>query len=269
MTPNTQLSQEDLRKLLKESHIHCLVGYGLSGECGIPTFNDLLRGVWSVPTANWNPFVSERNREWVLNELNWKKALIRSRENAVPYRVLSLLQELFKLEVATQCVDGLIGYNGVKQPVELFGNVFANRCHECGEYFPRINSIDLQSCTRCGGTVWPDIAMFGWNDHHEIQEAWRQRLPKDGLLLQIGADLLLMPYGNAPANKELHCRMLELTINEFRYVTETGCKSVLKYADVRKAIKMQPQWPSNLPMEKDLADSGMNIGLHYLLWLTS
>ena len=76
MTPNAKLSLEALRKLLTESHILCLVGYGLSAECGGPMFNDLLVGVWSVPSAHLNPFVSEKNQEWVRNALLWKKNII-------------------------------------------------------------------------------------------------------------------------------------------------------------------------------------------------
>jgi NAD-dependent SIR2 family protein deacetylase len=265
MTFNTQLSLDGIRKLLNESHKQCLVGYGLSEECGVPTFEDQLRGVWSAPSVNWNPFLSESVQERVLSLLRWKKYIIQSRRNAAPYQMLSLLQECLKLDVATQCVDGLIGLNGVKHPVELFGNVLSNRCHVCSELSPHASNIDTPTCIQCGGICWPDIAMFAWNDHREFQEAWRQQLPKNALLLQIGTDPLLMPYGNVPSGKGLQCRVLELTVNKFRYVTENGDISTLKYEDVLKAVKKQAPQPASIPMPP--AESGLSIGMYCLLWL--
>lgn len=265
MSFNKQLSLEEIFQLLNESHKQCLIGYGLSEECGVPTFEDQLRGVWSAPSENWNPFVIESVQKRALKLLQWKKHIIHSRRNAAPYQVLSLLQERFKLEVATQCVDGLIGLNGVKHPVELFGNVLSNRCHVCLEHSPHASNIATPTCIRCGGLCWPDIAMFGWNDHREFQEAWRQQFPKNALLLQIGADPLLMPYGNVPSGKELQCRVLELTANKFRYVTENGYISTLKYEDFLKAVKSRPPSPSSIPMPP--AESGLSLGMYYLLCL--
>lgn len=77
---------------------------------------------------------------------------------------LSKLEEMGKLKaVITQNIDGLHQAAGSKNVYELHGSVHRNYCVKCNAFYDAnfiLNSKEVPTCTKCGGTVKPDVVLY-------------------------------------------------------------------------------------------------------------
>jgi NAD-dependent SIR2 family protein deacetylase len=249
---------------LEKPQKFCLVGYGLSAECHAPHFCDILKGVWSDLPGRINPFHSAEHTTIVRGWFEWRKALIRTRLDAPPYRALARLQAVMRLQVATQCVDGLAGLNGVEGVSELYGNVFAARCHLCGHSWIADPEVQQpEQCPHCTGDIWPDVAMFGWNPQENVGSNWGNRLPAKALLLLIGDELDLAPHPKMLVGDMDGCSIVRVTANGF-FVTCNNVRSYLPGKEIEREMEKRP-WPGTLPKLPD--QKSLHRSVLCLLWL--
>lgn len=231
---------------LEKPYRFCLIGYGFSQECQVPHFQDIQKGVWSGSPNRIDPFRSADHARLVRNWFEWRMALIRARRDAPPYRALARIQATLGLSVATQCVDGLAGANGVAEVVELYGNVFAARCHRCGRGWPAdMEAQHAEACPLCGGGLWPDVAMFGRNSRDRIANHWIDSPPSRTLALQIGDEPDLAPYPalSAAALKEL--TFIHLSADDL-VLSRQDARGRLPMKAIEAEMANQP-WPADLP----------------------
>jgi len=246
MPLHSTLSPASLLNHLDKPYRFCLVGYGFSRECQVPHFHDIQKGVWSGPPNRIDPFRSADHATLVRDWFEWRKSLIRARRDAPPYRALARLQSVLGLRVATQCVDGLAGFNGVAEVKELYGNVFAARCRQCGHgWRADFEAQHAGTCPHCGGALWPDVAMFDWNRRDRITERCIDSPPTRTLVLQIGEEPELAPYPalSAAAMKGVTC--LRLTADGAVLTRDDTCGH-LPIKAIEAEIAKQP-WPASLP----------------------
>ncbi len=145
-------------------NIGCLTGAGISAESGIPTFREK-DGVWSkmnpMEWATERGFRNNPDRVW-----EWyrqRRLNILSTEPNPAHKTLSQMEDDFNsLNISTQNIDGLHSRAGSSDVLELHGNIFRNKCIECGK--PFIIEEDTKSvprCLSCGGLIRPDVVWFG------------------------------------------------------------------------------------------------------------
>lgn len=204
-----------LQRFVNSKKLVCLVGYGLSEEAGnppIPQFDGILKGVWSSTPGNIDPFDNSKGQETVLGWLNWRKQII-NKKNRIGYfdSIVKLKQSLESMVVATQCVDGQLRRTDLPKVHELYGNIFDGRCSKCGTQQDIAKHI---SCTVCGGCVFPDVSMFGWNQKLETQRTILTAATSADAIILIGTDPMLAPLPELYATN-YSCRILEVVPSGF------------------------------------------------------
>ena len=129
-----------LTSALKDArHVCVLTGAGISAESGIPTFRDAQEGLWAKydPLQLATPEAFEDDPALVWRWYRWRRELV---AKAVPnpgHNALAQLTGLVpRLTLVTQNVDGLHQLAGNSDVIEYHGNLFVNRCSECGGASP-------------------------------------------------------------------------------------------------------------------------------------
>ena len=205
-----QLNLTALQRVVNSKKLVCLVGYGLSEEAGnpqIPQFDGVLKGVWSSTPGNVDPFDSGKGQETVLGWFNWRKQII-NKKNRTGYfdSIVKLKQSLESMVVATQCVDGQLRLTDLPEVHELYGNIFEGRCSQCGNKEDIAKQI---SCVSCGGCIFPDVSMFGWNRKLETLRTVQAAVNSADAIILIGTDPMLAPLHELyVANNS--CQILEV-----------------------------------------------------------
>lgn len=84
----------------------------------------------------------------------------------ITHKVLAELEKMGKLKaVITQNIDGLHQLAGSKNVIELHGATTRNYCEKCRKKYPSDYIYESKEavphCTVCGGTVRPDVTLYG------------------------------------------------------------------------------------------------------------
>ncbi|HDN97877.1 MAG TPA: NAD-dependent deacylase [bacterium] len=150
-----------IERLKHAENVTFLTGSGISKESGIPTFRGE-DGLWKnySPEELASPEGFMRDPQLVWDWYNWRRDIIRKAEPNRGHLIIKEFERFFNIYVITQNVDGLHEKTGVKNLVELHGNIFRNRCSRCGKMFGDIQSKKIPTC-ECGGLIRPDVVWFG------------------------------------------------------------------------------------------------------------
>lgn len=228
-------------KLLRAESPICIVGYGLNSEAGMPHFRDLIQGVWSHHDAQLNPLNSEENYRRIMNWYSCRKVHIRSNRHSLIYQSLRDLKMVMQLTVATQCIDGLAGLNGVQVEYELFGNVFQAKCHACrheDEFFPIEGDMASVVCPICGGRYFPNVSMFGWNAREATHSELIHKLAGSDCILMVGADKALLPFIQPEVWRRHNQLLLRISKGQIS-VLDSGEKLVISAREIAGHLKDQ------------------------------
>ncbi|ATD56044.1 NAD-dependent protein deacylase [Clostridium chauvoei] len=161
---------EKLTQILRESNnIVFFGGAGVSTASGIPDFrssnglfNEKLNLTFTPEQLVSHSFYIRYPKEF----FNFYKAKL-IYPNAKPngaHIALAKLEEMGKLKaVITQNIDGLHQAAGSKKVFELHGSVHRNYCVKCNSSYDVdfiLESKDVPTCTKCGGTIKPDVVLY-------------------------------------------------------------------------------------------------------------
>jgi len=150
----------------KCSRAAALTGAGISAESGVPTFRGK-EGLWGKfkpeQLATMDAFLSSPEIVW--EWYNWRRDLMSKVEPNPGHHALRDLEDFFdEFTVITQNVDNLHRLAGSGRVLELHGNIYRNKCVECGAIVEENLVIDpsaIPACRRCRGMIWPDVVWFG------------------------------------------------------------------------------------------------------------
>lgn len=205
-------SWKECLSTLKKQPTLCIIGYDFQAEFNMPHFKDTICGVWSEPESALNPFSSEASYHTVMNWLSWRKKIICQFEH--PERIpkfaqqqslaqLLELQQLLGFDIVDQTPSGFLATNRLGVIHEVYGNIKRAKCHGCGKRSESWQYVaatkKIITCEECGGRVFPDISMFGWNEQFDTKSILAKRLSEVENLLCIGADFNLHPFVEAKA----------------------------------------------------------------------
>jgi NAD-dependent SIR2 family protein deacetylase len=217
---------EALAALLRGRRLVVLTGAGCSTESGIPDY----RGPGTRARAR-NPiqhreFLTRpevRVRYWARSLLGWPR-FSSARPNPAHESLAALERAGHVLGLITQNVDRLHHAAGSQRVIELHGALARVRCLDCDAIEPRtelqerllslnpgfaersaellpdgdaelppeaVRAFQIAGCTRCGGTLKPDVVFFGDNVPPPTVEAAFAMLEQGDALLVVGSSLAI------------------------------------------------------------------------------
>jgi NAD-dependent deacetylase len=181
-------------------------GAGISAESGLGTFRGR-DGLWSrydpAEVASIESFKREPRKFWEFaREIGW--IFLTAKPNAA-HMALAELESMKRLDsVITQNVDGLHQRAGSKHVVEIHGNVGRMICTRCSatcateRILDRIAQQEVPTCDRCGGTLKPDIILFGEPLPDRAFDQALKKVRSADLLLAVGTSLEVYPAATLP-----------------------------------------------------------------------
>jgi len=204
------LIQQAADLLNQSQRIAILTGAGVSKESGVPTFRDVLDGLWSKydPQQLATPTAFKNNPKLVWDWYQFRRELMR---DAKPNPGHIALAELEKLKsetwLITQNVDDLHEQAGSKKVIHLHGNIARNKCFYACRGEPTL--IDIRSltweedagppaCPHCGRWVRPDVVWFGEMLTEQALEHALQVAQECDVMLVVGTSGLVSPASQLP-----------------------------------------------------------------------
>ncbi|AZK48982.1 NAD-dependent protein deacylase [Paenibacillus lentus] len=178
-------------------------GAGISTESGIPDFRSAA-GVYQQEKSSpyspeeilSRPFF-DRHPEVFYDFYKSKMIHLHAEPNPA-HRFLAWLEGEGQLDsVITQNIDGLHQKAGSRRVLELHGSIHRNYCMGCGRFHSLediMSSADsVPKCEACGGTVKPDVVLYGENLDNKVIENTVEAISEADLLLIGGTSLTVQP----------------------------------------------------------------------------
>lgn len=208
-TMDTKKPVKIAEAILESGKTVVLTGAGISTESGIPDFRSP-GGIWSrfdpgVMTSSMlygNPVGFYKQ---AVAMLKFFKEIKSAKPNRAHYILAEMEKEGYLSCVITQNIDGLHLKAGSEKVYEVHGNLRGGYCMSCGEktdfdlLAEKVRSgIVPPVCDSCGGTLRPDVVLFG----DELPECFMEATAEvEGcdLLLVIGSSLEVTPVNSLPA----------------------------------------------------------------------
>ena len=194
---------EKLAKILKDStNIVFFGGAGVSTESNIPDFrssnglfNEKLNITFSPEELVSHTFFIRYPEEF-FNFYKSKLIYPDAKPNNA-HLALSKLEKMRKLKaIVTQNIDGLHQRAGSKNVYELHGSVHRNYCMDCNAFYDAefiLNSKGIPTCTRCGGSVKPDVVLYEEPLDNAVIEGAVNAISKADTLIIGGTSLVVYP----------------------------------------------------------------------------
>jgi NAD-dependent deacetylase len=187
-----------LESLRQAGRVVFLTGSGISAESGVPTFRDALTGLWArhrpEDLATPEAFRRDPALVWAWYRER-RRQMAAVQPNAAHEAIARLQARLPDSLLVTQNIDGLHQRAGSRDLLEFHGNLFRNRCRDCGHEMlhpdPELESPP--ACPRCGQRMGPGVVWFGEAIPAEaLKMAWRASATAD-VFFSIGTSALVYP----------------------------------------------------------------------------
>lgn len=191
---------ETLKQWVRESkNIVFFGGAGVSTESGIPDFrgvDGLYRQKYAYPPEtilSHNFFV--KHPEEFYRFYRDKILITDADPNPAQETLARWEQEGKLLAVITQNIDGLHQKAGSKRVYELHGSIHRNFCLKCGKFYDAeaLQKMDGVPKCECGGTIKPDVVLYGESLDQGVMQASLRALEKADLLIIGGTSLSVYP----------------------------------------------------------------------------
>lgn len=191
---------ESLKELVAESgNIVFFGGAGVSTESGIPDFRSvdgLYNQTYQYPpeTILSHGFFMNNTEEFYHFYRN-KMLYLEAKPNDAHITLAELEAEGKLKAVITQNIDGLHHLAGSKNVLELHGSVHRNYCMSCHQFYPIqaiLESDGAPKCS-CGGTIKPDVVLYGEGLDSEVMNQSVAAITKADVLIIGGTSLGVYP----------------------------------------------------------------------------
>jgi NAD-dependent deacetylase len=185
----------DVRALLRAaSHIAVLTGAGISAESGIPTFRGA-GGLWRNfrPEELATPEAFNRDPATVWEWYLWRRELIAGAQpNAGHFALARLEARTPHFTLITQNVDGLHDRAGSRHILKVHGDIWINRCRDCGRETAVLPEGRPPHCA-CGGLLRPGVVWFGEALPRDVWLAAETATGEADALLVVGTSAQVYP----------------------------------------------------------------------------
>lgn len=197
------MSVERLSNILKESsNIVFFGGAGVSTESDIPDFrssnglfNEKLNITFTPEQLVSHTFYIKYPEEFF--KFYKSKLIYPEAKPNSGHLALAKLEEMGKLKaIVTQNIDGLHQMAGSKNVFELHGSIHRNYCVKCHEFYDEkfiLNSDVVPTCTKCGGSVKPDVVLYEEGLDDSVIRGAINAISKADTLIIGGTSLVVYP----------------------------------------------------------------------------
>ena len=179
-------------------------GAGVSTESGVPDFRSK-DGLYNQHDIQFEQYSPEYllSHECLVEHPDVFFEFYRQKMDArhvlpnITHKKLAELEAAGKLKaVITQNIDGLHQAAGSKVVYELHGSIHRNYCQRCMEFYDAAyvkNSSGIPKCSKCGGTIKPDVVLYEEGlDSRIIHNSIRAISEADTLIIG-GTSLVVYP----------------------------------------------------------------------------
>ena len=217
MTENRDIPGALVEALRDARHVCVLTGAGVSAESGVPTFRDAQEGLWARydPQELATPEAFLANPALIWRWYRWRRELVaEANPNPGHYAIARLEEFVPKLTVITQNVDGLHQHAGSKNVIEFHGNLFDDRCFADGTQQTSDDSLDVPTCSDCGGPLRPGVVWFGEAIPETALHASYAAVADCDVFLSVGTSSLVYPAaGLADLARDNGAIVAEINLN--------------------------------------------------------
>lgn len=188
-----------------------LTGAGTSSESGIPTFRDVLTGLWENFDAQElaTPQAFAADPEFVWGWYEWRRGRVLRCQPNPAHQAIAAMQEFVPgLAVVTQNVDDLHERAGSRDVIHLHGSLHHPRCHDCGAshtFSPDVpeepeggRRLMPPLCTACGGYIRPGVVWFGESLPEDNWLRAQKLASRCDVLFSVGTSSLVYPAAGLP-----------------------------------------------------------------------
>ena len=196
--------------ILDSDRIVVFTGAGVSTESGIPDFRGP-GGIWSrfdpddFTIHKFLQSADTRKRQW---KILVGEGLFSDVEPNKAHYAIAEMEALGRLDcVITQNIDNLHqkAGNSPDSVFELHGNMKRARCLDCQTIFPIEYVLEKLKegteepiCSKCFGTLKPDVVLFGEALPGEVMEAATRHSSECDLFIVVGSSLVVHPAAFMP-----------------------------------------------------------------------
>lgn len=203
--------QKLIGTLQSAQRIVVLSGAGTSSESGIPTFRDVLTGLWenfdAQELATPQAFAADPELVWGWYE--WRRGrVLRCLPNPAHEAIATMQDHVLDLAVVTQNVDDLHERAGSRDVTHLHGSLHHPRCHDCAA--PYVFPVGVPDepeggrrlappvCTHCDGAVRPGVVWFGESLPEDAWMRAQELASQCDVLFSVGTSSLVYPAAGLP-----------------------------------------------------------------------
>jgi len=217
---------EIAEKLRHSRRVLFITGAGISADSGLPTYRGV-GGLYNSGETEEGLAIEEAlSGECfaVRPDITWKYlAQIQHNCHAVQpnaaHQAIADLEQVLKVVVLTQNIDGLHLKAGSTDVIEIHGTLDECCCSQCGrDAFPVIQlALDvLPRCTECDGVVRPKVVLFGESLQEPAMRRLYEALDEDfGMVFLIGTTAVF-PYIAEPVVMAVRAGVPTVEINPAR-----------------------------------------------------
>lgn len=190
-------------------------GAGVSTASGIPDFRSA-HGIYAGPHGKTYEEMLHVDYMLTYPEPFWdfyrSVMLYPKAQPNKAHHALARLEQTGKLAaVVTQNIDGLHQAAGSERVRELHGSVHRNYCMACGAAYTLGDILPMDTvpqCPRCGGTIRPDVVLYGEPLDDAVTGAALAAIRTCDLLIVGGTSLVVYPAAGMIEYRRARCNMV-------------------------------------------------------------
>lgn len=196
--------------LANARHVAVLTGAGVSAESGVPTFRDAMAGLWAKydPMQLATPEAFMRDPQTAWDWYRWRRSLVAEvAPNPGHDALVALAEQVDKLTLVTQNVDGLHQRAGSRDVIEFHGNLFSDKCAYCDSREPAHvgNAGDPPpTCSQCGRVMTPGVVLFGEMIPADALQASELAATTCDVFLVVGTSAQVFPAAGLAGTARAH-----------------------------------------------------------------
>ena len=196
------MNESVVERLTQANSLLVITGAGISAESGIPTFrgaDGLWRNYRAEDLATLDAF--ERDPVTVWEWYDWRRGIIGRAEPNPGHLAIKDLEDMFEnFLLITQNVDGLHGRTGIRNIVEIHGNLWRTKCTREGK-ISMLMDVPLRSIPPrcdCGAVLRPDVVWFGESIPSYALDLSFNVLEQCDTLIVVGTSGVVYPVASFP-----------------------------------------------------------------------
>ena len=186
-------------------------GAGISAESGIPTYQNLLTGIWAThdPQSLETARAFRENPPLIWGWYLWRRHQVAKAEpNAAHLALGKLASSERKVSVITQNVDDLHERAGSADVLHLHGSLTTPKCFACHRpshtslphvMFPTEGApVEPPRCARCKGRLRPGVVWYGEDLPRDVWKSAIALVKTCDVLISVGTSGVVAPAAEIP-----------------------------------------------------------------------